>query len=770
MRWFTALACALVGMSPAARGQELRLALPAGAAPGEEVEARFYGRGLSDARSVLWFQEGIEVVELEAERDDRMRVKLRLAQDCALGAHLFVVCTDRGITRPGCFHVAPLPSVRGVDGNTAPDKAQKIEVGTTVDGRVLPEEVDWFAVDLEAGAVLSAEAVSIRLGYYDIDLQLEAFGPDMALLGRSDDTSIGRADPVLSFAASQSGTHYLALRDVAYRGSSLAVYRLHVGTFPRPVGLVPAGGRPGEAVDAALVGGPGEGQAAHLELPERVGIHEVFPAIDGVSVPTPVRIVVDGRPGFVEGAAPESAPRAPCAFHGVVSEAGEEDRFRFAAKKGERIEIRVLARNLLSALDPVLLIRDAEGKELSNNDDGLGLDARVRFTAPADGEYLACVADHLRRGGADRFYRIEVGELPSAPTTQEAVPGRRSEDLGVAVAQGARNATVIQTSGLDPKHGIRIDFADLPSGVVVEPCALPEGSTVVPVVFRAATDAALSAALARPVAHAEREPHEREVLHQHPFPLLRVENNQAYENRAARALPVVVTAAMPFSLDVTAPPLPIVRSGSMSFPVRIARGEGFRETVTVRALWLPSGLSAGTVTLSGDVETGSMSFNANSSAALGTWPIVLTATATIGGVTRTICTSALPFRIEEPWLTAKLGSAQMDQGQAAELPITFTKRVGFEGEVQLELGRVPRGVVAELPAVAADTAEAKISLRASEDAHVGRHRSSYLRIRIVTPDGTIDHAVGGTEIRVDKPLPPELLEGAGGENESGGRP
>ena len=170
------------------------------------------------------------------------------------------------------------------------------------------------------------------------------------------------------------------------------------------------------------------------------------------------------------------------------------------------------------------------------------------------------------------------------------------------------------------------------------------------------------------------------------------------------------------------------------------------------------------------MKTGSISFTANSSAVLGTWSIVLTATATIGGVTRTICTSALPFRIEEPWLTAKLGSAQMDQGQAAGLPITFTKRVGFEGEVQLELGRVPRGVVAELPAVAADTAEAKISLRASEDAHVGRHRSSYLRIRIVTPDGTIDHAVGGTEIRVDKPLPPELLEGAGGENESGGRP
>ncbi|MEY2983238.1 MAG: hypothetical protein RL562_3465 [Planctomycetota bacterium] len=737
--------------------------LPAGAAPGEEVEVRCYGRGLSDARSVLWFREGIEVLEFEAERDDRVRLKLRLGADCSLGSHLFLLRTERGMTRPGCFHVAPLRSVRGVDGNTDADKAQKVELGTTIDGRILPEEVDWFAVDLEAGAVVSAEAVAIRLGYYDIDLQLEAFGPDRALLGRSDDTAIGRADPVLSLTAQTSGTHYLALRDVAYRGSSLAAYRLHIGTFPRPVGLVPAGGRPGEAVDAVLVGDTVLGRSARLDLPTRAGIHEVFPAIDGAPSPTPVRIVVDDRPGFVEGAVPETAPRAPCAFHGVLAAPGEEDRFRFAAKKGERIEIRVLARSLLSALDPVLLIRDADGKELSNNDDGLGLDARVRFTAPSDGEFLACVVDHLRQGGEDRFYRVEVGELPAVPTTQEAVPGRRSEDLGVAVAQGACNATVIQTAGFDPKQGIHLDFSGLPEGVVVEPCVLPESSPVVPVVFRAASEAELGAVLAAPVVRADREPHDRDVLHQHPFPLLRVDNNQAYENRAARALPVVVTAAMPFALDVVAPTVPLVRSGSASLPVRIRRAEGFEDTVTVRALWLPSGLSAGTVTLTGTNEEGAMSFNANSQAALGTWPIVLTATAAIGGVSRTISTSALPFRIEEPWITAQLGKAQMDQGQGADLPVTFTKRVGFEGEVQLELGRVPRGVASELPAVTADTTEAVIALRAAEDAHVGRHRSSYLRIRIVTADGTIDHAVGGAEIRVDKPLPPELLEG-GGEN------
>jgi hypothetical protein len=762
---FAALALAMAAGVPA---QELRLMLPAGGAPGEELEARLYGRGLSDARSVLWFQEGIEVVELEAERDDRVRVKLRIAEDCSLGTHLLVLTTERGLTRPACFQVGPLPSVRGLDGNTGPDKAQKLEVGTTVDGRILPEEVDWFAVELEAGAVLSAEAVAIRLGYADIDLQLEAFGPDRSLLGRSDDTSIGRADPVLSLVAEKAGTHYLALRDVAYRGSSLAAYRLHVGSFPRPVGLVPAGGRPGEAVDAALVGGPTAGRVAHLELPTRVGIHEVFPSVDGASVPTPVRVVVDERPGFVEGAEPETPPTQPCAFHGVLEEPGAEDRFLFAAKKGERVEIRVLARNLLSPLDPVLVIRDAEGKELASNDDGLGLDARVRFTAPAAGTFQACVVDHLRQGGPDRFYRIELGELPSLPTTQEAVPGRRSEDLGVAVPQGACNATVIQTTGLDPKHGIELGFTDLPPGVVAEPCPLPEGSTVVPVVFRAAPDAAPAASLALPFARAEREPHEREVLHQHPFPLLRVDNNQPYENRAARALPIAVAAAMPFAIEVEAPSVPLVQSGSATLPVRIRRAEGFKDTVTIRALWLPSGLSAGTVTLTGGNEEGGMSFNANSRAAIGTWPIVLTATATIGGVSRTICTSALPFRIEEPWLTAKLGRAQMDQGQGAELQVTFTKRVGFEGDVQLELGRVPRGVAAELPAVTADTGEASISLRAAEDAHVGRHRSSYLRIRIVTADGTIDHAIGGTEIRVDKPLPPELLEGGTGAEKAGG--
>jgi hypothetical protein len=76
--------------------------------------------------------------------------------------------------------------------------------------------------------------------------------------------------------------------------------------------------------------------------------------------------------------------------------------------------------------------------------------------------------------------------------------------------------------------------------------------------------------------------------------------------------------------------------------------------------------------------------------------------------------------------------------------------------VTLELGRVPKGVTYEVPAITAETTELGIALTAAPDARPGRHRSIYARLKITTPAGVIVHAAGSGEIRVDRPLPPDL--------------
>ena len=53
---------------------------------------------------------------------------------------------------------------------------------------------------------------------------------------------------------------------------------------------------------------------------------------------------------------------APMALGGVIAQPGDVDCFKFAAKKGQAYDIRVLARGIRSPLDPVLNINRIGGR------------------------------------------------------------------------------------------------------------------------------------------------------------------------------------------------------------------------------------------------------------------------------------------------------------------------------------------------------------------------------------------------------------------------
>jgi hypothetical protein len=100
---------------------------------------------------------------------------------------------------------------------------------------------------------------------------------------------------------------------------------------------------------------------------------------------------------------------------------GEADRFRFAARKGQRLVFVVSARALIPYLaDAVpgwfqvtLTLFDAKGRELAYDDDfRFNPDPVLFYEVPADGEYAFEIKDAIFRGREDFVYRIAVGELP----------------------------------------------------------------------------------------------------------------------------------------------------------------------------------------------------------------------------------------------------------------------------------------------------------------------------------------------------------------------
>lgn len=100
---------------------------------------------------------------------------------------------------------------------------------------------------------------------------------------------------------------------------------------------------------------------------------------------------------------------------------GEVDRFRFAARRGQRLTFAVSARSLIPYLadavpgwiQATIAIRDERGRELAYADDyRFSPDPALLCEIPADGHYTLEIQDALFRGREDFVYRIVAGELP----------------------------------------------------------------------------------------------------------------------------------------------------------------------------------------------------------------------------------------------------------------------------------------------------------------------------------------------------------------------
>ncbi len=110
----------------------------------------------------------------------------------------------------------------------------------------------------------------------------------------------------------------------------------------------------------------------------------------------------------------------PCTMNGQIA-AGEVNRYRFPASKGQRLLISAKARQLIPYVadgvpgwfQAVLRLHDAKGKELAYNDDfRFHPDPVLYFEIPEDGDYVLTINEAIFRGRESFVYRITIGELP----------------------------------------------------------------------------------------------------------------------------------------------------------------------------------------------------------------------------------------------------------------------------------------------------------------------------------------------------------------------
>lgn len=149
----------------------------------------------------------------------------------------------------------------------------------------------------------------------------------------------------------------------------------------------------------------------------------------GSSGPAPIRVISVGQ--TVAGELTRSDPR--------LTDNSRYHMWRFSGRGRDLVQIDMMS----SDFDAFLLLHDAGGRELIRNDDGgEGLNARIVYTLPYDGEYR--IIANTYREGARGNYTLRLQSLGTGTITGGGGTGDRG-----AITRGGQASGVLTPS--DPR-------------------------------------------------------------------------------------------------------------------------------------------------------------------------------------------------------------------------------------------------------------------------------------------------------------------------------
>ena len=735
---------------------QLSSTTPIGVQRGTEVELRFNGSRLADAKEILLFSPGVEIIRLEEVKDDHVTARIKVAPDCQLGEQRVRIRCASGVSELRTFQISQFPTVDEKEPNSTPDKAQKIPLNCSVFGTMGNEDVDYYSVDAKKGQRIAVEVEGMRLGRTMFDPYVSISNAKGKVLAKADDTALFVQDCFATIVAPEDGEYLIEIRESSYGGGGNP-YRAHIGTFPRPTAVYPAGGKAGETLKVKFIGdATGEfEQTVTLGQPTpfRSG---VFAQRDGVYSPSFNTMRVSPFPNVFE-VEPNNDPtnatptnlELPLAFNGIISKKGDVDWFRFTAKRGQQFDFNVYARRIRSPLDSVLTIADAKGNTITSNDDSGGSDSYIRFNVPNDGEFLIKVTDHLGNGGPDYTYRVEVAPIEPALSIYIADTARYDTQTrkSIVVARGNRFASLMTVRRINGVNGdLELDAQSLPTGLFMKSDGCPSGQTTFPVVFEAKADAPIGGRLLDlgiKTTDAKDAKTIRGGIWQN-YDLVQNGNDGVYYATWSDKIAVAVVEELPFKINLVEPKMPLVQNGSMDLKIVAERMPGFDEPINVRMIYNPPGVgSLPDVTIPKGENSVIYTLNANGGAPPKDWKIAVLGQATVSNGTAFVSSQLATLKIAEPYLLGKLEMTNVLVGNSTKMVCKLDQKIPFEGKANVKLLGLPSGVTADDRLITKDQTEVVFNITTATNAMKGLHRTLFCSVVISKGDEHITQSVGG---------------------------
>jgi len=734
--------------------------VPPGFQRGQEIEVTLQGDRLQDAQEILFFEPGVSTKSITAEDNKKVKVTLNVAADCRLGQHAMRLRTATGLSDVVLFYVGALPEIEEKEPNSDFKEPQPVEMGTTVNGIIQNEDVDYFVIEAKKGQRITAELTGLRLGLTFFDPYVAILNEQRFELAKSDDEPLLFQDCLCSLLAPEDGKYIIQVRESSYGGNGNCAYRLSVGSFPRPKGIFPTGGKPGEEIEVTWLGDPSGTQTAKVRLPEKEGEFLYYPEDQYGIAPSPNRLFVSSLPGVVEkepnNDRKEATPmQGPGVASGVIEEKGDYDHFAFPAKKGQEFDVCVYARkDLRSYLDPVVdVYQQSNGKRLGGNDDtGGNIDSYVRVKADEDTDLVVRVRDHLGSGSPLNIYRVEVTQRTPG-LTLEIPEVERYKARTISVPQDNYMAVLLTARRENFRGELKFDFNDLPEGVEVITFPMDESATKLPVLLRAKPDAKPNGKLVDVVAKPTNSEIKVEGHVDQRTMLVRGQNNRDIWGHNADRMSVAVVEKVPYKLEIVQPKVPVVRDGSMKLKVKATRAEGFEDEIRLRLLDDPAGIGASrSIKIEKGKTEAEIPVTANGGAAIGVHKICVLGTSGLLEV-------ASPFadlEVADRVVDFAFNQAACEQGQETQIVVGLSAKREFPGEATVQLLGLPAGVTAEPVKVNKDAEKAVFNVKVGKETKDGKHKSLVARITVIENEEPIIQTNGNIELRVDKPLPPKV--------------
>jgi WD40 repeat protein len=291
---------------------------------------------------------------------EQVILEVLVEANAPIGAVQLTFEGDAGKSSPLLFAVDRFPSVLETGLTDSAHAAQVVKLPVTIAGTIdRAGDVDFFRFEAKAGDQVGVQVIGTELG--------SKLDPVLVL---TDGTGrmLAEGNTSLGFAIPRTGSYAVGIRDKEYRGATDMTYRLHIGNIPVITGIFPLAIHRGRTADVHIEG-------VNLGAPQGLQVKVTVPAsaVPGSRIPIPLPtltekplgeafVVASEFPSVVMDPSGGSELRVPGSADGILTRPNEAQIARFAAKKGEKLVVEVMARRAGSPLDSAIEILDGTGK------------------------------------------------------------------------------------------------------------------------------------------------------------------------------------------------------------------------------------------------------------------------------------------------------------------------------------------------------------------------------------------------------------------------